>query len=221
MFNQAAPDIINPCRGVPKFRERSRDRWLTPDELKRFFAALDDPRTPTDLRDYAIMSLFTGARRSNVLSMKWTDVDLTLQTWTIPADESKNSEAMAIPLVAQAMEILERRRKTASSIYVFPSETSKTGHYVTPTKAWSSLLKRADLQGVRLHDLRRTLGSHMAADGTSLHLIGKALGHKHTSTTQVYARVDLDPVRSAMERAAATMESARELPEKVVSVGGA
>ena len=220
IFNQAAPDLPNPCRGVKKFREISRDRWLTPDELQRFWKALDDLQTNDLLRDYVLLSLFTGARRSNVLAMKWPDIDLAAKTWTIPADESKNADPMAIPLVGQAMEILTRRKKTADSIFVLPSKKSKTGHYVTPTKAWSSLLKRAGLVGVRLHDLRRTMGSYMAADGASLHLIGKALGHKHQATTQIYARLKLDPVRTAMERAASAMESARTLEEKVAQIDG-
>ncbi len=218
VFNQAAPDIPNPCKGVSKFREQSRDRWLTPNELGRFFAALEAPQTPELSRDYILLSLFTGARRSNVLAMKWTDVDLGRKTWTIPAKESKNGVAMSVPLVDQSLDVLVRRKETASSIFVLPSDKSKTGHYVTPTKAWSSLIKRAGLQGIRLHDLRRTLGSHMAADGTSLYLIGKALGHKHQSTTQVYARVNLDPVRNAMERAAAAMEATKNVPEKVINI---
>ncbi len=220
IFNQAAPDLKNPCHGVSKFREQSRDRWLTPDELSRFFNVLGDPQTTDLFRDYITLSLFTGARRSNVLAMKWADVNLTTKTWTIPAKESKNGTAMSVPLVDQVLEVLTRRKEKALSIFVLPSEKSKTGHYVTPTKAWSSLLKRAELKGVRLHDLRRTLGSHMAADGASLHIIGKALGHKHQKTTEIYARVNLDPVRIAMERAATAMESARELPKKVVNIRG-
>ncbi len=221
VFNQAAPDIPNPCRGVSKFKEHSRERWLTPYELSRFFVALEDPHTNLLLRDYITLPLFTGARRSNVLAIKWTDIDCEQWTWTIPSTESKNKTAMSILFVRQAIDVLLRRKKTATSIFVLPSKKSTTGHYVSPTKAWGSLIKRAKLQGVRLHDLRRTIGSHMAAGGTSLHIIGKALGHKHQSTTQIYARMNLDPARNAMESAAEAMEAAKNLSKNVVTISQA
>lgn len=218
VFNQAAPDITNPCIGVKKFKETSRDRFLRPDELKRFFTALEDPQTPQNLKDYLFLSLFTGARRSNILSMRWKDIDLSRLIWTIPAQESKNGKAMQVPLVEQSLEILTRRRKTAHSMFVLPSPASNSGHLEEPKKSWQTLLKRADLSNVRLHDLRRTMGSYMAISGANLPSISKALGHQNQTTTAVYARMDLDPVRAGMERAAAAMLSTRDLPEKVVSI---
>jgi len=99
VFNQAAPDRLNPCRGVKKFREQSRDRFLQPAELQRFFESLESPLTPPNLRDYLLVSIFTGARRSNIMGMRWMDIDFEQCLWKIPANQSKNSEPMAIPLV--------------------------------------------------------------------------------------------------------------------------
>jgi integrase len=70
IFNQVAPDIANRCKGVPKFKEHSRGRFLETEELRRFLIALDDPQTPEDFKDYLMLSLFTTARRSNVLAIK-------------------------------------------------------------------------------------------------------------------------------------------------------
>jgi len=218
VFNQASPDIPNPCHGVSKFKEKSRDRFLKPGELRRFFVALEDPKTPDDLKDYLMLSLFTGARRSNVLAIKWKDIDFDRQTWTIPANESKNNNAMTIPLVPQAVEVLSRRKVSTSSVFVLPSSRSKTGHYVTPTKAWRSLLSRSGLNGVRLHDLRRTLGSYMAINGCNIVAIGRALGHKNQKTTEVYARMSLDPIRDGMANAVNTMLSSRNLPNKNIRI---
>jgi integrase len=105
---------------------------------------------------------------------------------------------MSVPLVQQAIEILVRRKASASSVYVFPSRKSKTGHYETPTKAWTSLVSRAGLKEVRLHDLRRTLGSYMAINGCNIVAISKALGHKNQKTTEVYARLSMDPIRDGI-----------------------
>jgi len=216
VFNQIVPELANPCKTVSKYKELSRDRFLRPDELKRLFEALAHESTPADFRDYVMLSLLTGARRSNILAMRWCDLDLGQRVWTIPGEVSKNGEAMRVPLVEPALEILTHRKAITSSIFVLPSTIGKTGHYTTPTKSWASLLKRAGLPGVRLHDLRRTLGSVMAGQGSSLPIIGRALGHRNTSTTSVYARLALDPILAGMEMAAEAMLATRDLPSKVV-----
>ena len=77
-----------------------------------------------------------------------------------------------------------------------------------PNKRWAALLKRAEVNDLRLHDLRRSLGSWQAATGASLAIIGKTLNHKDTATTAIYARLDLDPVRDAMGKAEAAIMAA-------------
>jgi len=214
IFSQMAPDMLNPCRTVKTFKEQSRERFLQPDELKRLFDALESEETPPVFRDYVLLSLFTGARKSNVLGMRWGDIDAN--TWTIQGEVSKNGDIMRVPLVDPAIEILKRRKAETSSVFVLSSDIGRTGHYTTPTKAWRSLLKRAGLVNVRLHDLRRTCGSVMAGQGASLPIIGKILGHKHTSSTQVYARLTIDPQRLALESAVQAMLETQALPDKVV-----
>jgi len=216
VFSQLAPEMPNPCASVKMFKEVSRERFLQPDEMKRLFDALENAETSDDFRDYIYLSLFTAARRGNVLGMKWTDIDLDAALWTIPGEVSKNGSIMRIPLAEAAVDILQRRKATAGSVFVFPSSESKTGHYCTPTKAWAALLKRAGLKDLRLHDLRRSCGSVMANQGTSLAVIGGALGHKHHSSTAVYARLQVSTVRDALEKASRTMMATRDRPDKVV-----
>ena len=79
------------------------------------------------------------------------------------------------------------------------------GHLVEPKKAWERILVRSGLDDLRMHDLRRSMGSWQAATGASLTVIGKSLGHRNTSSTAIYARLNLDPVRASMERAATAM----------------
>jgi len=216
VFSQMAPEIPNPCLMVKAFREQSRERFLQPDELKRLLDALEDVETPPVFRDYILLSLMTGARRSNVLGMMWKDVDFNLNVWTIPGEVSKNGDIMRVPLVESAIEILKRRKAEALSVFVLPSDISKTGHYTTPTKAWCALLKRARLFDVRLHDLRRTTGSVMAGQGASLPIIGRVLGHKHQASTAVYARLSIDPLRDVMESATRAIMVSQDASDKVV-----
>lgn len=220
VFNQMTPERRNPCKGVKKFREQSRDRFLQPAELQRFFEALDSSETPPTLRDYLLLSIYTGARRSNVMAMKWVDVDLTQGLWKIPASESKNAEAMTVPLIEPALQILKYRKAFTSSVFVFASASSASGHLEEPKTAWRSFLKRAMLQDMRLHDLRRTLGSYQTMSGASSLIVGKTLGHKSQAATAVYARMNLDPVRASMEAAFDLMVSSKELPKKIVKIRG-
>ena len=204
----------NPCIGIRKFPEETRDRFLSADELRRFFEALEsEPNTTT--RDFVLVALLTGARRSNVLEMKWADLDLEAATWRI--GRTKNGTPQTVALVEPVVELLRERRRQASSVFVFPGR-GRTGHLVEPKKGWSRICKAAGIEGARIHDLRRTMGSWQAMTGASLPVIGKSLNHKSQSATAIYARLDLDPVRSSMQKAAEAMLATREQAPKVVKL---
>ena len=127
---------------VRTYRKPSRQRFLAPGEIRALYIALVSPETQDNFRDYILMSLYTGARRSNILSMRWCDINTETKVWTIPADQSKDGAIMRVPLTAPAVEILEQRRAQGTSTFVFAS-TDKTGHYTAPKRAWEALLKRA------------------------------------------------------------------------------
>ncbi len=217
VYNVMLPDMPNPCRMVKMFREYSRDRFLQPEELERFFQAIEKERTEgnPDIADYLLLCIFTGARRSNVLAMQWKDIDRARNQWRIAGEESKNKSIMLVPLVGEVLAILERRRELASSIFVFPSY-GKTGHLQEPKTGWARIKEYAGLEDVRLHDLRRTMGSYQTIGGASTAIVGKTLGHKNPASTAVYARMTLDPVRESMEKAVAMMKT--PVPPKVVNI---
>lgn len=200
----------NPCEGVTKFSLQSRERFLHGDELARFFEAVTDEPNES-IRDYVLLSLLTGARKANVLAMRWEHVDLNRGTWFLP--DTKNGTPQTIPLTTQAKAILEARSKNKTGDFVFAGD-GVTGHMTSPKRAWARILAKAELKDLRLHDLRRTLGSWQAATGASLVVIGKTLNHKDISTTSIYSRLSLDPVREAMETAQAAMMAAGGLMPK-------
>ncbi|HOY71400.1 MAG TPA: site-specific integrase [Methylotenera sp.] len=207
---------VNPCIGIRRNRELSRDRFLQNDELPRFIEALN-LETNITARDFFWISMFTGARRSNVLSMKWSEVNLDEGVWRIP--ETKNGTPQNVPLTVDAIKRLHERKKHANkdAEYVFPGEGA-TGHLVEPFKAWKRILSRAGLKDLRIHDLRRTLGSWQAKTGASLSIIGKSLNHKSTQTTAIYARLDMDPVRQSVELATrAIMNAGVDKSQSVVA----
>jgi integrase len=187
----------SPAIGIKHFREKTRDRFLQADELPRFFQALAEEPNET-FRDFVLICLLTGARRGNVQAMRWDEIDLERAIWRIP--ETKSGDSHLVPLVPSAVEILEARQQDSDNEWVFPGP-GKTGHLVEIKSAWSRVLKRAEIKDLRLHDLRRTLGSWQAAQGASLAIIGKSLAHKNVSTTLIYSRLNIDPVRASVTAA--------------------
>jgi integrase len=187
----------NPAKGIKRNPEKSRDRFLQSDELPRFFAALTEEPNHT-IRDYILIALLTGMRRANVLSMRWQDINFERAEWRI--QRTKNNDPQTVTLTPEVIEILHSRHTTESP-YVFPSASSAAGHLMEPKKGWQRVLARAGITDLRIHDLRRTLGSWQAKTGASLVIIGKSLNHKSPNTTAIYSRLDLDPVRESIERA--------------------
>lgn len=200
---------VNPATRIQKNPAPSRDRFLQADELTPFFKALSES-TNEIMRDFFLLSLLTGARRSNVSAMRWADVDLVGGVWRIA--KTKNGTPQTVTLSPEAVAVLEARKDNAGD-YVFPGD-GVTGHIVEPKKAWASLLKTAGIENLRIHDLRRTLGSWQARTGASLPIIGKSLNHKTHQATAVYARLDLDPVRQSVNTATTAMMEAAGLKEK-------
>lgn len=197
---------VNPAHGIKKFPETKRDRFLQSDELPAFFKSLAEEPNET-LRDYFLISLLTGARRSNVQEMEWKQIHFDRAEWRIPT--TKNGEPQTVTLTPEVIEIL-RERQDCDPVWVFPG-TGVTGHLVEPKKAWKRVLERAGIADLRIHDLRRTLGSWQAKTGASLVIVGKSLNHKSPSTTAIYARLDLDPIRASVERATGAMLTAAGL----------
>ncbi len=187
----------NPTKGLKMFKKKSRERFIRKDEMPRFFRALAEEGNHT-ARDYFLLSLLTGARQDNVLAMRWQEIDFHSSEWHIP--ETKNGEPHVVPLTPSVLKILQERRRDATSVYVFPGR-GKTGYLSRPKQVWKRVLERADISGLRMHDLRRTLGSWMAGMGATTAIIGKTLAHKDLRSTKVYERLDREPVREFVGRA--------------------
>ena len=199
---------VNPATGIEDNPEKSRERFLKPGELPALFEAIG--KEPNEsFRDFFLLAMLTGARRGNVRSMRWVDIDFDAALWVVPGAMSKNGKPLDIPLVPEALEILARRKQQAAdkAVFVFPASRSDStlGHMSGERKGWLRILAAAGLSNVRIHDLRRTLGSWQARTGASLLLIGKTLGHQSHEATKVYARLDVDPVRAAMNTATSAM----------------
>ncbi|QSH40954.1 site-specific integrase [Lentisphaerota bacterium ZTH] len=199
----------NPAAMIELFKERSRARYIKEDEVERFFTELMKSDSQ-DFKDFVLIALFTSKRKSNVLAAEWSEIDFNKRLWTIPGEKTKNDDDDVTVLDDAVLDILKRRKKEQKNKgietnWVFYLKDSKDGHYKKPTTSWRSLLKRADIEDLRIHDLRRTLASWMANQNVSLHMIAGVLGQKSTGVTPTYARLSVDPKREAVSNAVAEM----------------
>jgi integrase len=191
----------NPATRIHFFNEESRDRFVQPEELPRLFQAIAEEADPS-VRAVLVAALLTGARRAEVLSMRWDEVSLTRAEWRI--SHTKAGRPHLLPLPHALVVTLRSLRRVEGSPFVFPGQNG-IGHLQNMKRAWDRIRLTAGIRDVRFHDLRRTVGSWLAGSGESLHMIGKVLNHRDVSTTAIYARLNLDPVRQALERNATKM----------------
>ena len=180
MFNNAKI-IPNPSKGIKKFREEQRERFMDADELVRFKAALDAD-ADEQMADYFRLLLFTMARRSNVAAMAWANVNFSKREWAVAGEKTKNGDPLIVSLAVEAMDVLKRRWKnrTQDQLYVFPGH-GVSGHLEEPKGAWARILDCAKITNLRIHDLRHTGASWMAIGGCSLPIIGKARDIDHSN----------------------------------------
>jgi integrase len=176
-------DKANPASGVERFPETKRRRFVTPDELPRLSKAIDQ-EADEYVRHAVWLLLLTGLRRGELLNAKWSDIDWKQRTLSIP--KTKNGEALLAPLSHAAISRLKTVPQLQGNPYIICGR--KAGqHLVNLTDAWSRIRKAAGLNDLRIHDLRRTVGSWLVRDGASLHLVGSVLNHKDQKTTAGYA----------------------------------
>ena len=187
----------NPAQFIERYPERIRRRVLMTEELPRFHAALE--KEPSEVnRDAIRLLLYTGARSHNVLAMRWAEIDLERGVWRIP--QTKNGEPNVIVLTDQAVAILRRRKRYRESLFVLPG-TGKSGHLEYLNKAWHRLLDQAGIDDLRIHDLRRTMGTQLANLGANQAQIQLHLGHKDPQSVKHYVHPDLEYLRPMVEKA--------------------
>ena len=189
---------LNPVHGIKRFPDQKGNRYLSQQELGRLGEAL---RKALDKGEntFAIailkMLIFTGARKGEIESLRWDEVDF--EDGYLHLAESKTGQKN-ISLNAGAKEVLASVPRLTDSQFVFAAHRGN-GHYEGTPKVWRKIRSMADLDDVRLHDLRHSFASVAVSGGASLPLIGALLGHSDSATTQRYAHLHDDPIKAASE----------------------
>jgi integrase len=189
-------NAANPARGIDRFREYKRDRWVTPEELPRVTVAIAQ-ESNLYVRAAIWLYLLTGVRKTELLKACWADVDVTRCELRLP--QTKAGRTHYVPLSLPAINLLQSLPREVENPYILPSTKIPGRHLVNIEKPWRRVRRAAGIEDVRLHDLRRTVGSWLAQAGNSLPLIGRVLNHTDPKTTAIYARLGDDPARQALE----------------------
>ena len=183
----------NPMAKINKYTEpRGRVRYLSDTERASLLSACKESSNPI-LYPVVLLAITTGARKNEILSLKWEDIDLYLETGNGRAilHETKNGEQRTIPIIEPALSILRDLEKAhGNSTYVFPPNrySSLTGH-ANINHAWYTALEKAKITNFRFHDLRHTTASYLAMSNVTTGEIADLLGHKSLQMTKRYSHL--------------------------------
>ena len=220
MFNEAEQWGLrdagpNPCKGIRRYKEKKRERYLSDEELGRAGKALVEYEKKGELSRVAVAAIrlliFTGARRGEVLSLRWEYVDLENQRLNLP-DSKTGSKTIELNTVA--VDVL-LSMKPSDEGFVFTGKVSGKA-LVNLNKPWGEMRKAAGIEDVRIHDLRHSFAATAAGQGNPLNVIGKLLGHTQAQTTHRYAHLAQGPLREATEAVGAKLSEAMRPQLRVV-----
>jgi integrase len=201
------PPASNPASGIKLYREQVRERFLSESEMGAAAEAIARIEQEGKVGPFGAaglrLALFTGARSGEITAIQWDHIDWQRKLVRLP--DSKANEPRTIHLSEAAIEVLKTVPRVGP--YVIAGNAPGTS-YKNLSRAWTVARAYADLQGVRLHDLRHSYASLAAGRGVPLQMIGKLLGHKVPATTARYAHLARDAAAAVNDELGAVMQAA-------------
>jgi len=186
---------VHPCRGIKRLTEPDgRVRFLDESERQRLFDACRASKYPR-LYALALMAMLTGARKGELLSLKWSHVDMEAGIATL--GKTKNGDRRTLVLLPQLLQVL-RPLAGDRDRYVFGSVRSRYQSPATVDSAWRDAVQRSRVRDFRFHDLRHCCASYLAQAGTPLNVIAEVLGHRKLDMSRRYAHLTTQTKASAM-----------------------
>ena len=186
----------NVCVGIPKFREpKARERFLSTEEISRLYRAMESDSAKVGCAALKLM-LLTGQRRNEILTLKWSQVDL--EAGVLFLEKTKSGKTRHVVLSQAAIDLLNSQDSKGSSDWVFPGR-SGDGPLVNVDKTHKRLTEAAGLEKFRVHDLRHSHASLLANNGVSLFVIQQTLGHSSPTMTMRYSHLCDAALRQAAD----------------------
>ena len=198
----------NPAKGLRLPRPATKERILTRDEARLLFSLIDQGQHSGRLNsahgDILKLLMLTGARRMEIMGLRWAEVDLPRARLVLPPERSKTGSRTGerrIALGESALAILAARERTGA--YVFPAGRGGRGHTTGIQKSWEKIRAQAGLQGMRIHDLRHSFASFALESGENILTISAALGHASTQMTERYLHLQRGATEALATRTSA------------------
>ncbi len=201
--------------GIEDFPEKERDRYVSKEELPTLIAAIDEEDIYA--RSAIWLYLLTEFRKSELLSAKWEQIDMEQGQFILP--DPKNNKPLYHPLSEEAKAVLSGIPRIEGNPYIFCGRN--LGKPLSDIKShWSRVRERTGFTDLRIHDLRRTMGSWLVQAGNSLYLVSKILNHKDIRTTERYARFAQDDLKTALDQTGSNMMgiAGKIKPAEIVSL---
>ncbi|MFK5913374.1 MAG: site-specific integrase [Woeseiaceae bacterium] len=207
-------DVIdaNPLIRIKLFNcDNKKERYLNDHELAQLLKVLHNHNNHT-VSSIILFLLYTGARLNEALTATWNNIDIATKTWRISADISKSKRMRAIPLNSAALTVLASMETQGKYEHVFIN-TNTAKPYTCIKKAWYGIRKTAELDDLRLHDLRHNYASMMVNSGRSLYEVQHILGHSDPKVTMRYAHLTTETLHDAADAVAQKIALAEKVAE--------
>ncbi|EIJ41859.1 site-specific recombinase XerD [Beggiatoa alba B18LD] len=191
-------NLPNPTLGNREKKPRGRKRWATVAEAKHLIQAASESKNPL-LLPFIQLALATGMRKGEILNLRWAQIDWESQT--IYLNQTKNGDPASIPLNQYALHALNTLKKyrVRSSTWVFSHPNGERLQNIK--NSFATACKKAKIEGLTIHDLRRTVGSWLINSGERLEIVQEVLRHKDIGTTrEYYAHLEKSKAREALEK---------------------
>jgi integrase len=194
------PDGSNPCRHVPKYKEHKRETFLNNAEINRLGGVLATARTTGSESPYAVAAfqllILTGCRLGEIQTLKWSYV----HSGYLNLPDSKTGPRR-IAVSTEVQKVLNSLERIPGNEYAIAGEV-EGAHLTDLQRPWRRIREQADLEHVRIHDLRHTYASNAIMQGQPIAMVARLLGHTQLQTTMRYIHLADGPVRDAVAQVA-------------------
>ena len=196
-------DLPNPIKGRMLSEPEGRTRWITHEEAERLIEAAKRSKKVPFLADFITLALYTGCRRSELLDLEWSRVDLSAGLLHLGAEHTKSGKRRVVPLATRAREALLSRRNfverhcpEVAMVFV-----NKEGREVRDFRwSFAQACERAGIEDFRIHDMRHTCAAWLVTSGAPLAEIRDLLGHSTVMMTEKYAHLAPETLKATVAR---------------------
>lgn len=198
-------DFKNPVRKIKKYPTYPSREFVTQEQMPRLLQVVNE-YPDRQAANVVKIALLTGMRFSEILNLKWEDVNLESGFLLLNGDKTKNGRAHYLPMPESLIKLFKSIRQVRNNPYVFPGRFEGSRRYHVDAE-WRKIRILAGIPKVRFHDLRRTVGSWLIEQTGSLALVGTVLNQTNAHVTRIYSLYHVNQVKDELQRYSERLEA--------------